>query len=712
MDRMLLKIFGLLLILAAEALVNSAWAAGNRPEERMAATVVEFTVRGDLDEQAGAILADLMMSAIANSNRFTLKDRLPLSAAAKIAKSQELGSTGLIDPKTAAELGRVYGVDAVVTGGVSKLGDLITVTARLIDTKTASLLGSGQIQEKNIDAIQIKVAELATMIMTPPEMPKTYALTVVTEPAGAAVRLLNYPSAYQAGIQLSPGDYEVEVAHSGYKTRKESVRISDRDLTTTIALELIKYSLTINPEPTDAQIRMSGGAIAYQPGVALPPGKYEVEVSKEGYTPRKLPVQIVDGAVTLPVVLDKTPPSPEALYRLTVQTDPSRATVRLLNVKTPYRAGVRLPPGDYSLEITLSGYESTRVSARIVDSDVVVPVTLTKRAPEPVPQQYRLTVRADPSNAQIRLRGVKAAYKPGISLPPGAYTVEVSRTGYETQRISVRITDSDVTVPVTLDKLPEPKLYQITVQVDPPDARVRLRGVKTAYRPGVRLPPGSYTVEASRSGYESKSVTVRITDSDVALPIALNKLPEVERYRLTVQASPSSARVRLVSSAFAYRPGVQLPSGSYTVEVTGQGYQSRRLSVQIADRDVTLPVELEKIAVPPPQGPSIPPPSSGEQRIGSVQVDSSVSGQDRAEVQRILGGYVGRTATRDTLLSSAMQVYRSTGITLSFSVRSGSSGNATVYARVARRVRRTYESNIPIMTPSQLENSGFGVSSD
>jgi len=137
----------------------------------MSATVIEFAVRGGLNEQAGAIIADVMMSAISNTGRFTLKDRLPLSAAAKIAKAQEFGSTGLLDPKTAAALGRLYGVDAVVTGGVYKLGDLITVTARLIDTKTASLLRYGQIQGKDIDTIQIKVNELAAMITTPSEPP-------------------------------------------------------------------------------------------------------------------------------------------------------------------------------------------------------------------------------------------------------------------------------------------------------------------------------------------------------------------------------------------------------------------------------------------------------------------------------------------------------------------------------------------------------------
>ncbi len=132
--------------------------------ERMTATVVEFSVRGDLDKQVGAIMADLMVAAIASTGRFILKDRLPLSATAKIAKTQELGSTGLLDPKIAAKLGQTYKVEAVVTGGIYKVGDRITVTARLIDTKTGALLRSGQIQGENIDSIQIKINELAAMI--------------------------------------------------------------------------------------------------------------------------------------------------------------------------------------------------------------------------------------------------------------------------------------------------------------------------------------------------------------------------------------------------------------------------------------------------------------------------------------------------------------------------------------------------------------------
>ena len=985
-------------------------AAAEPVRERIPATVIEFSVRGELNEQAGAIIADLMMSAIANTGRFTLKDRLPLTAAAKIAKAQELGSTGLLDPKTAAELGRLYGVDAVVTGGVSKLGDLITVTARLIDTKTASLLGSGQVQDKSIDAIQIKINDLAAMVLASPAPPPTYALTVRTDPADAGVRLLNHPTPYQPGIRLPAGDYEFEATKPGHVARKVTAKLRDRDLTLDIVLEKARYGLTVRPDPPDARIRLLGAPAPYQPGIALSPGDYEIEVSREGYLAHKFPVRIIDSELSVPVTLEKAPlppPPPVRQYRLTVQVEPSQATVRLLNSKTPYQPGVPLAPGSYKVEIRQAGYETAQVAVPIIDSDVTVPVKLVKKPEPPKAVQYRLTVAPDPPDARIRLLGVKATYQPGLSLPPGSYTVEVSKSGYQSQRLTARIADGDITLPVTLIKQPEPEpptLYRLTVRPDPPDARVRLpgskltykagislppgsytvevakagyesqrltariadsdvtvsvalvkqpepepptvyrltvrpdpadarvrllgsrteyrpgvtlppgnytvevskpgydaqrltariadndvmmtvalakqpepepptvyrltvrpdppdarvrllggrfsykagvtlppgsyglevsrpgyetqrltariadsdvtlpvalakqpessryaltvqpdpadarvrlrgtstvyrpglllapgsytvevsslgyetrqipvriadgdvtlpvalvkqpepsryaltvqpdpadarvrlRGTSTVYRPGLLLAPGSYTVEVSSLGYETRQIPVRIADGDVTLPVALAKVPELRQYRLTVRPDPTNARIRLLNSAHAYRPGVLLPPGSYTVEVDSRGYESRRVAVQIADGDVTLPVELERMAssTPAPSpAPSQTPARAGEWRIGSVQVDSALSGVDRAEIARLLGGYAGRTATRDTLLDSAVRAYQATGVTLSFVVRgAGSAGGATLYARAARQARRTYESSVSIISRSQLESSGFGVS--
>lgn len=661
MSKILLKGLMLVWMFIGGLPFHLAQAASGTPEAKMTATVIEFSVRGDLHEQAGAILADLMMSALANTGRFTLKDRLALSAAAKIAKQQELGSTGLLDPQTAAELGRRYGVDAVVTGGVNKLGDLITVTARLIDTRTASLLRSGQIQGKNIDTIQIKVNELAAMITTPPEPPQTYRLTVRTQPAEASVRLLNSPIPYQPGVRLPPGNYEIEIGQTGYIASRKSVKIDDRDVTIDVELEKTRHGLTVRPEPADATVRLLGVPGAYQPGMPLAPGNYEIEVTRDGYVSRKVPVRIANSDLTVPVKLEKQPPPPPPeQYRLTVQTDPARATIRLLNLKTPYQPGVELPPGEYTVEVSADGYESLKTPFKIVNSDVTVPVKLVK-LPEPQkPTLYRLTVRPNPSNAQIRILNIKPRYEPGIQLESGNYTVEVSRSGYETQVLTVRIANADVTMPVTLVKTPEP-----VAPVKPPE------------------------------------------------PIAPVKPPEPTTYRLTVRADPSRSRVRLVNSSFTYRPGVRLPPGEYTVEVSRSGYETKQVSVRITDRDVTESISLEQMAkaTPPTPAPTPATPAQpGVWRIGSIQIDGSITGVDRDEVQRVLNRYMGQTVNRDSLLNAAMQAYRTTGITLNFVVRNAASGSAQLQARVSRRLRRTYESSIPLVTRSQIERSGFDVS--
>lgn len=577
MGKTVMKWLGLALVWMLVIGWPADFARAAAPKTRMNVAVVEFSVMGDMHEQAGAVMADLMMSAIANSGRFTLKDRLSLSAVAKIAKAQdqELGYTGLLDPRTAADLGQRYGLDAVVIGAVSKPGDLITVTARLIDTKTASLLRSGQIQGKDIDTLQIKINELAAMIAAPPEPPLAYGLTVRTEPA-------------------------------------------------------------------DAQIRLLDTSTRYRPGVELAPGNYEIEVAKEGYISRKFPVKMVDSALTVPVTLVPSPePAKPALRRLTVRPDPPNARVRLLRIRTVYKPGVELAPGSYTVEVSQAGYESKQVSVRIADNDVTVPVKLVKE-PEPVkPAQYRLTVRTDPADARVRLMGIRTAYRPGVALTPDNYTVEVSRSGYDSQRVSVRIADSDVTVPVALAKQPEP---------------------------------------------------VKPT-----------------QYRLTIRTDPGNAQVRLVNSSFTYRPNLSLPPGNYLVEVSGRGYATQQTPVRIVDRDVTESVTLERIASATPPTPP-PPARPGTWRIGSIQLDSSISGVDRAEVQRVLRRHVGQTATRDSLLDSALQVYRSTGMTLSFVVRNATSGSAELQARVSQRLRRTYESSVPLVTRSQIENSGFRVS--
>lgn len=170
-----------------------------------------------------------------------------------------------------------------------------------------------------------------------------------------------------------------------------------------------QYCLTVEADPPQAIVRLLNSQTPYQPGMALPPGDYQIEVALDGYATNRLPVRIANTNVTLPVRLKKTmslnwrwgaalavvaailggvawwwsQPKPAEKYALTVKTDPAGANVRLLNSPTPYQPGVRLAPGNYEIEVMGEGYVMRKVPVRIVDGAVTVPVTLEKQSLPP-----------------------------------------------------------------------------------------------------------------------------------------------------------------------------------------------------------------------------------------------------------------------------------------------------------------------------------------
>ena len=74
--------------------------------------------------------------------------------------------TDNIDTKSAAEVGRLRGVEAIVTGSISKFGSTISVTVKLVDTQSAKIIDTGLIKVKNLDELASRFDELAWELAT------------------------------------------------------------------------------------------------------------------------------------------------------------------------------------------------------------------------------------------------------------------------------------------------------------------------------------------------------------------------------------------------------------------------------------------------------------------------------------------------------------------------------------------------------------------
>ena len=154
--------------------------------EKMPVAVVEFDVMGELGiPDAGAIIAEWMISALGRTRAFDLKERVLLK---KVLEEQQLAASGLLDDQAAAEIGKLYGVSGVVSGGVLRWGKTLSVTARLIDTTTGTILRTADIKVENPDQIPGRMDELARalVIEDEPAQPVTAPVSVTATPPAAS----------------------------------------------------------------------------------------------------------------------------------------------------------------------------------------------------------------------------------------------------------------------------------------------------------------------------------------------------------------------------------------------------------------------------------------------------------------------------------------------------------------------------------------------
>jgi curli biogenesis system outer membrane secretion channel CsgG len=121
--------------------------------------VVEFEERGDLGIQdAGAIVAEWITTSLNKTGAFEVYERLSLE---KLMEEHELGMSGLMNEETIAEIGRMRGVEAIVTGSVIKFGNIISVTAKVVEVETAKILDSADAKVTNVEAISAEIDLLA-----------------------------------------------------------------------------------------------------------------------------------------------------------------------------------------------------------------------------------------------------------------------------------------------------------------------------------------------------------------------------------------------------------------------------------------------------------------------------------------------------------------------------------------------------------------------
>lgn len=131
---------------------ESRYLAGQIAEKgKTAAAVIDFTDLDGAVTHLGRFMAEELSVALAGDARsFRVVDRTHIRS---LLKEHKLSSSGLIDPDTARELGRIAGVDTLLTGTITPLGDSMRLSIKVLDSETAQVIASSSCNIPKTQAI-------------------------------------------------------------------------------------------------------------------------------------------------------------------------------------------------------------------------------------------------------------------------------------------------------------------------------------------------------------------------------------------------------------------------------------------------------------------------------------------------------------------------------------------------------------------------------
>ena len=256
------------------------------------------------------------------------------------------------------------------------------------------------------------------------EAVETFTLYVDTVTPSNAVVKLN--GSIKKQITVTRGTVvKVEANASGYKPYTNNITVtSDRHIDIVLEEIVVVYNtLTINPTPSDSTVIINNVSSIGSVSKNYPKGTtINWSVLKDGYI-TKSDNLVLDEDRTINVVLEEIVPD-EFTYK--VNPTPSDATVEINGIK---QKQITVAAGtSINVKVSKRGY-ITQTFARTITKETIENIQL-------LVDTYKLIVRANPSDAIIKIDGVVQSSKSFDFLNTSDNTIkgtiEVSKDGYDT----------------------------------------------------------------------------------------------------------------------------------------------------------------------------------------------------------------------------------------------------------------------------------------
>lgn len=116
------------------------------PKRRVA--VIDFETREGYAKRLGNAATSILMTELGKTGKLILVEREKIN---KLLEEQKLGQTGIIDSNTAVAVGKILGLNAIVTGAVSQFG-VNTESSGALITQSKKQIAEAKVDIRVVDA--------------------------------------------------------------------------------------------------------------------------------------------------------------------------------------------------------------------------------------------------------------------------------------------------------------------------------------------------------------------------------------------------------------------------------------------------------------------------------------------------------------------------------------------------------------------------------
>ena len=312
------------LILIATLVGVAAPGAAEADFKKTKIAVLDFTLQGEgfETEDMGAIVAEWFITAFVKAGRFDVVERGMIN---KIVEEQKLAMSGILDDTTATQIGKLLGVQTIISGSVLKLQNILEINARIIDVETASIKAAENVKSTAAVRLQDLVVQMSEKII------KNFPLQ------GYVV------SKSEKRVFIDLGRYAGAKVGMQFVVYKEGEIIRHPKTGEVLDVEQIQTGRVVLRNIRD---KLSEGEILEED----PPGAItygQLVYSSSGNT--------LESTTPEPPM---PPPPIGGRGRLYVDADPDSSRIRILNIGPRYYAGIELDPGSYHVEVSAPGYRT------------------------------------------------------------------------------------------------------------------------------------------------------------------------------------------------------------------------------------------------------------------------------------------------------------------------------------------------------------------